>query len=487
MGSPAVTPEFDAFLRAALDRIAGASSWSDALGLAQWIASLLALNNVGVYRLDELETLLTDRLPLRADGPSAVNPAATRPELHVATAVYPFGGHSSLMRHLIGQSPHGGDVLLTRAGDARDAALILDVPADRVLVCPVRGDVAGHVRDLVGILSRYRRVVLHVHPNDVPVAVAVRLLKRRSPDSVVHFVNHADHLFSVAVGAADRVLEISRHGWKLRRQRGTLASSTFIGLPIAPPPSGYAEPASHPDAVLLSGGAAYKFRPVAGMSLPDAFARLLAKRPRYRLVLVGPQARDWWWWSLRLRHPRRVRVLPPTPQDAWLERVRSSTIYVDSHPLPGGTAFPEALMQGGLVAGLRGCAWGYSPADELLSPDLDAFIAHCIALAEADRDALARQRATRRRCIEFHAPEAVRRRLDHALGPDLVEPPPDTGSAPGVHADSPFTAPWRVPTRKTCAVSGADRAWLAREHRHMRGWLDRATWSLYRQAVMSRG
>lgn len=482
MIAPAMTPEFDAFLRATLDRLAGKRSWTEALQLAEWIANLLALNAVGIYRLDELETLLVDRLPPEPDGPVV----ATRPELHVATCVYPYGGHSALMRHLVRQSPHDGDVLLTGMADPADAARILGVPAERIVACPAQDDGVRLVRDLVDILARYRRVVLHIHPTDVRVAVAVRLLKRRSPHVAVHFVNHADHLFSVAVGAADRVLEISGYGWALRERRGTLATSSFIGLPISPPPAATVPAVPRPDAILLTGGAAYKFRPVAGMNLPAAFVRLLTTRPCYRLHVIGPKAHNPWWWSLRLRHPRRVRFLKLSAKDAYLEHVRASTIYVDSHPLPGGTAFPEALIQGRLVAGLRGCLWGYSPADQLLSPDVDSFIAHCVALAEADPEALARQEAVRRRCLEFHAPEAVRSRMDDALGGDLVPPPPDLGRAPAVDAAWPATAAWHVPSYRACAVSGADREWLAGEYRRSRGWLDRGAWTLWRYARRSR-
>ena len=40
-------------------------------------------------------------------------------------------------------------------------------------------------------------------------------------------------------------------------------------------------------------------------------------------------------------------------------------VYVDSFPITGGTAFPEALLNGKLVAALKNPFQGYSPVDEL--------------------------------------------------------------------------------------------------------------------------
>ena len=77
--------------------------------------------------------------------------------------------------------------------------------------------------------------MLHIHPNDVACAVAVRFAKRLHPAIEVCFINHADHVFSVGIGAADRVFEISTYGWGLRPMRGTEATSSFIGLPIKKP------------------------------------------------------------------------------------------------------------------------------------------------------------------------------------------------------------------------------------------------------------
>lgn len=53
--------------------------------------------------------------------------------------------------------------------------------------------------------------------------------------------------------------------------------------------------------------------------------------------------------------------------------VSKADFYVDSHPLPGGTAFPQSSSSKG--SGVWGCSspvQGYSPADRLKRTDIDA-------------------------------------------------------------------------------------------------------------------
>ncbi len=252
-------------------------------------------------------------------------------------------------------------------------------------------------------MLRYRCLVLHLHPYDVLGAVAVRLVKRFRPDLQVCLVNHADHVFSVGIGVADRVIEISAYGWSLRHKRGTVDKSSFIGLPIPSPIQ------QRPDAELpsggqytLTGGAANKFKPVGGMSLSFALGQRLAKA-------IGPCGGDWWW---PLRHRQYLM---------------GCTLYVDSYPWLGGTAFLEALMSGCRVAGLDGVAWGYSLADVMRSDDVASFVRDALALVNGEPSALARLAAVRESCIRYHDPAQVRARMDQALDHGTCVEPPEGG------------------------------------------------------------
>lgn len=477
----------------ALERQRQASDGHAALALSEWLATFLWKNPTGIYRLDELETgLLAHCRPLSL--PADHEPADDT-ELHIATEVYAFGGHTSLMRQLIHTGPGNARALITGMVDPAIAATRLGLPVDRIELLDPSADKWQRMSLLAQAMSRHRHVILHIHPNDLVAALAVRRLKQHAPRTRVLFVNHADHAFSVGIGAADRVLEISRYGWSLRARRGTESRSTFLGIPIPQPqpvpPSAEGIDANNEPAGtvrLLSGGSAYKYKPVEGMSLPSTFGKLLRQHPAFQVTVIGPSKRDWWWWWLRSRQPTRFHLTPLMPKDAYLSLLSTCTVYVDSHPLLGGTAFPEALMRGCRIAGIRGLAWGYSPADELCSTSEEGFLRQCEALARNEPEALAHQERVREKCIVDHDPQRVRSRLTHALVNDALLPAP-TSPVPEPNADNTERA-WQrrgevsLPSRKECPLDRSDRHWLARVFAQRKGaFLHRSTWTVLRLAL----
>lgn len=469
-----------------LERQSQAMNGDSALALSEWLATFLWKNNTGVYRLDQLETGLLPRChPFQ---PETKPDSACNDELHVATEVYAFGGHTSLMRHLIASGPNSSRVLITGMRDATIAAARLGTPIDRVHVLEPSADKWQRVTQLALTMSRHRHVILHIHPNDLIAALAVRLLKQHAPTTRVLMVNHADHAFSVGIGAVDRVLEISRYGWSLRARRDSHGRSTYLGIPIPQPERIAKRDTQHGEVRILSGGSAYKYKPVRGMSLPSTLSKLLRKQPRFRVAVVGPGNRDWWWWPLRLFQGTRFSLTPLMPKDTYMALLRTCAIYVDSHPLPGGTAFPEALMGGVRVAGMRGLAWGYSPADELRCDGEAAFMRQCAALAEGHPETLEQQEEVRARCFADHDPVRVRERLAHALTCDeLLTPPPSEMPEPssdGMEREWLRKGEVSLPSRKECPLKRNDRSWLAHQFaQRPGGLLSRSTWTLFRLAL----
>jgi hypothetical protein len=451
-----------------LARLGTMPSIHSAFALAEWLATLLWKNHSGIYRLDELETTLLAEIPRPSLPPSDLGQDLDQ-ETHLATEVYRSGGHSPLMAHLIRHADRPTKVLLTRMQDLDTAATVLGVSVDQIHCVGHETAPVAKVHALVRLLIRSNRVIVSIHPNDVLAAVALRMAKQLRSDLQIGFVNHADHVYSAGIGAADKVFEISAYGWGLRQARQTEAQSSFMGIPIQPRASNHREALHRGAPAFLSGGSPYKFRPLPGMSLPPVLSRLLAEHPSATLTVLGPKGRDWWWWSLRARHGRRVRVQQATPKERYQQLLSTCTVYIDSHPILGGTALPEALMSGCHVAGIRGVAWGYSLADELLSPDPDAFLAACAELVQQDAEALTRQQEIRSKCKELHDPAAVRSRLNAALSGQRVPLPFDEPHVTTDHVrllESHWERNARLlhPGKNECLLAHKDKQWLARRH-----------------------
>lgn len=460
-----------------LDRLRTERDVSSAVDLAIWTATTLWKNHSSIYRLDALETILLEKLP-PLPGPPVPQVSASAPEIHFATQVYRSGGHTPLMAHLIEHSDRPVNVLLTRMTDIELAAQALGVPVEQVHTTGQHDDPVVRVHTLVRALLGGSRVIASIHPNDVQGALALRMAKAMRPDLPIGFMNHADHVFSTGIGACDHVFEISAYGWGLREARGTTAQSSFVGIPIRPAAASTHTIAAVEPPMFLTGGSPYKFRPLPGLSLPPVLADLMRRTPNARLTVLGPSPRDWWWWALRSTFGRRVEVRKAMPKERYRQLLQGCSIYIDSHPIPGGTALPEALMAGRHIAGLRGVVWGYSCADELLDTTPEEFLATCASLLARDCLALARQEGARVRCSQWHAPDEVRRRLDSTWSGLRTLPP--TGLPMPSPRQRPLEQMWlragklAHPGKRECPLNRTNQRWLAKRHGFHIGW---GSWS----------
>jgi glycosyltransferase involved in cell wall biosynthesis len=448
-----------------------------ALTLSVWLARYLWANFCGIYRLDALEEALLLKLPAM-HWPE--EPLGCKSELHVASAVFHTGGHTLLVRSLMAEADSPPDVLITWPADPQEVATILAVDASRLDVPASGVPSLTHIPRWASKMAGYERIVLHLHPDDVAAALAVRLAKRINPALVVGFMNHADHAFSVAVGVADKVFEISAYGWALRDQRGSIGKSSFVGIPIAQPKERPANAGQ--GGFAFSGGTAFKYKPFRGKSLPEVLRKLLARAPYVKLVIIGPKSKDYWWWRLRLQGRERVQMMKPVPREKYLQLLNACTYYIDSYPWPGGTAFPEALMRGGNVAGLLGGSSGYSYADILRSDSDEDFLMTCLQLSAGDLAVLNRQSEVRLRCIAFHDPQAVRARLLAGFEQrEGVTPPAEMlarQQVPAAELDWSDNGRSITPSLKNLQLDHVIRRNLLAIHVRHFGWLTHATLKL---------
>ena len=197
-----------------------------AIMIAEWLARFLAMNSCGIYRLDALEEGISRRLPK----PPTLANAEQKLELHIASEVYRYGGHTRLIQTLLNSSVCGGDVLLTRRGGI-PAVSILNISNGELIFLEATTGV-GQACEIMEVASRYKHVFIHIHPDDIVASSALRNMSEMSNHPKFIFVNHADHTFSLGLGSADVVFELSSYGWGLRGKRGTESISSFIGIPI---------------------------------------------------------------------------------------------------------------------------------------------------------------------------------------------------------------------------------------------------------------
>jgi hypothetical protein len=397
-------------------RILACNDADFALRLAQWLARFLTANFCGIYQFKQIEEHIAQKLhddvPFLGECSGCV---------HVASEVYPYGGHSRLMRNLLAANARGErHVVLARPFDTAAAAAILDVPQGSIRSCREISETKRAV-ELASLLLSYQSVVLHIHPDDVVTAVAIALAKRSRPSLAIYFVNHSDHTFSAAIGFADFVFEVSGYGWSLRAARGIEYRSTFLGIPLNIPQQSERKPIV---GQLLTGGSAYKYQPSGARNLPRTLSSLLDRERCATVVAIGPRLRDAWWWPLKARFRSRFVRHARIPHAEYVRRLGDCSVYVDSYPVTGGTGFTEALIAGADVAGISGGPNGYGLADVLRSKNAEAFIDDTVRLLRRDPLVLVKQAATRERARELHSLDAVHARFMRVIETGrLVQPP----------------------------------------------------------------
>lgn len=384
-----------------------------AFSIAEWIGRFLAMNSCGIYRFDDLEEMLAGRLP----EPPEQNLLLVKQEIHIASEIYAHGGHTRLIQNLLDSAVCGADVLVVRRGLIRPS--ILKTDNGRVIFLDAASSVE-RACEIMRKLVNYKNIFVHIHPDDIVSAAALKRLKPKLGNSKVIFVNHADHIFSLGLASADIVFEISSYGWALRGRRKTEGISSFIGIPLTPNRTAAVSLARK--SLILSGGEAYKFKPEVGASIQESIRFLLRANHSLNAVIVGPRWHNYWWWSLRLEFGKRLELRAKLPYKDYVDYLAICSIYLDSYPVTGGTAFTEALIKGCSVAGMVGPVNGYGVADELKSKSIFELNELVQKIEVQHLGTIEQQAFTRERAVVFHSLAAIRKRVSQTLNAGVIHP-----------------------------------------------------------------
>lgn len=404
----------------------------DAITLGAHYGFLRRINSDGVYHDSAFEqALLTS---LAAPHPATGDQIGAE-VLHVLTKTSPYGGHTRLalewIRIRTGKERQA--VIFTRAADPVTTAALdgMGIAWHRLIGTPT-----ARLSDLMQRHASATTVVLHIHPEDCLGALAAHCLRERG--ARILFLNHADHLFTFGMSAADTVLEVSGFGWRTTQSKREPAKQSFLGIPLPASGAGLghrsdaAPEAPRRHAPVLSVGAPFKYDPAAGFDFAD-FLNKLTSSIANEFHLVGPDGTEPWWRTLDDRARKQVRFFGSLPLDAVRQRMQTCAAYVDSFPLTGGTAFQEAFVLGARAFGLKIGAGGYGLVDALRSNNVDSLIAEIAdALGqEPTGDHAEEEQLLRQRIVEEFCDSAISARIDIALAGGTVAIPDEMYDAAG--------------------------------------------------------
>lgn len=410
MQSRAFSDSYEQIIGWIRSRLIAEKNVNHQLSIAQFYGNIRWANFDGIYHdndiedIVELRVLQSKRLKL---------PDLSKMEVRtvlIASELYDVGGHSRVVLNWMKAFEEEGDheLLITRTATKTIRASLKDQNISYRL-CSNQG--IDLVNEILAYCANAGRVVLHTHPDDIVTAIAARILAKSGKRII--FYNHADHVFSYGISSAQLVCEISSYGIELNRRTQRINKSCYLGIPIGF--RGYKTHLEIPaekklNQTVISCGHPSKYAP-ASVFFGDFIDALLQQRSDVTVQLVGPTGNETWWATIKGRWGAQVQFLGELSHSKYLDTMQKADVYVDSFPITGGIAFPEALLNGKLVAGLVNAIQGYSPVDELRVGDVRTLTEQVIGLLKHDPISIRRMEEIREKANAIHSITNFRERV----------------------------------------------------------------------------
>jgi len=389
------------------------SNLEDSLRLAKLYGNLMWNNQSESFVDLDLETILYEKLVNSGFKPKVNQVRYRSAMLHCLTEAYDSGGHTRVVERLATERHfyEHQDVLIT--GICSKNAL-QHFNARGITICTQRKSGLDAISEITELMSRYGYVLLHINPDDIISALAARFLK--GSGTRIGLYNHADHCFTFGITSCDVVFEVSSLGTEIGRRYRKLVLSGFAGIPLDFP---CLPPKTEELPYVLSSGSAYKYDLRSGSLFTKAVGSLLM-RSQLSLVIIGigRLPKNACKSLTRFQEEGRLKILPHVSRATYLDHLKRASCYLDSYPVCGGSAFPEAVIYEKKCVGLKCKVMGYSPADMLRVSNVELLLDK-ILMDDSCRDPFDRDLMW-----QVHAPENVLKRIVDGLVFGSLHPSP---------------------------------------------------------------
>lgn len=300
--------------------------------------------------------------------------------LFVISEGYSTGGHTRLMENL-STMLKGKHVLLITRSTENEVIESFRKYFKSIKISLKESDNLSYIFEIVKNIIKYEKVVLNTHPDDIFTIVACGIAKKINNKLKVYFVNHADNLATYGVTVSDIWFEISLYGQVLDKDRGILPTTitSFLGIPINKPDECFFGGVNYDYKKngnrFLTAATSYKYSSIERISLAPLLESILVDNINNEVSIIGLKAKLNNSFielkELKKRYPDRLIFHPSLPYKEYIKITASADFYIDSFPLPGGTAFVEQFIYGKPCIGLHTEYFGYTPLEAVKKNTVD--------------------------------------------------------------------------------------------------------------------
>ncbi len=299
--------------------------------------------------------------------------------LFIISEGYTTGGHTRLMENLSQMIPNKPTVLITRPTE-QSVITRFENYFEQIITCfkDKSNDDVNYINSLAKEIVKHDKVILNTHPDDLHTVIACDIAKRLNKELKVYFVNHADHVATYGVTVSDIWYEISLSGQQLDKSRGILPETqiSFLGIPINKPRSSFFKIVNYnysPDGNrFLTAASSNKYELDDNATMIPLLVKILAMNSKNQVSIISSGLEfNPFFKKLKKKYIDRVRFYSSLPYDDYINLSKDTDFYIDSYPMPGGTAFVEQFLHGKPCIGLQTKFYGYTPLELIKRNTID--------------------------------------------------------------------------------------------------------------------
>ena len=355
------------------------SEISESIDFSYYFGETLLINQIPLFDISNLEEKLIEKTYSNINNISSFN-IENKELLFVITEPYITGGHTRLMENLALMLDENKELIVTK-GMKAEVKNRLNNFFPKIIECyrDISEDSVSYINKLINNFIKYDSIILNIHPQDIYSVIACGIAKKIKKNLKIYFVNHADHAFTYGITVADFWFEISLLGSKIDDLRNMKANRTFLGIPINKPDSDFFKNVNYTSLLhstnFMTAASSIKYKPFNNQSIFPLINKLLTSNKNLSVSVIGVDImRNYWWWFIKLRFFNKLKLYKSLPYEKYMEITKKADCYIDSHPMPGGTAFVEQFLNGIPCIGLKSNFFGYTPLEKIKKNSVEEII-----------------------------------------------------------------------------------------------------------------
>lgn len=318
-------------------------------------ASFFATYNVcGCFNSEEIEnSLLNISQRHTVELPQKYNDNSV---LHVFTACWITGGHTQVARRWIENSPSNQKhsmVFISQPNPETDTPHLLKKAVieknGELIYLDNSKSFIEKALELRQLASKYEKIVLHVHMDDIVPILAFGTLNFKRP---ITYFNHGDHLFWLGVSISDLVVNFRTSSSRVNEKFRNIEKNYVLPLPIdeitqnsdsvtavdsIKKELGF----SKDDKVILTMAAGYKYKPFENYDFTNVISQILSKNKDTVFLAIGPSLDEKCWKKLSKKFPNRVKILGFISNDKVDKYLKIADLAIDSFPFSSFVALMD--------------------------------------------------------------------------------------------------------------------------------------------------